>query len=121
MIFSDLSIRKLAANGPSQALTSVFSDLVSSNITALAAVNKRQVSLRHTVSLQLWAHSCDQSVPKLYPTTAVRAVPATRATRKISKLRALNTGSGFESHPLRHIHRYPHKHCITAWHLTSMC
>src|SRR5260370_42169159 len=35
----------------------------------------------------------------MYPTTAVRAVPATRATRKISKLRALNTGNGLESHP----------------------
>jgi hypothetical protein len=37
------------------------------------------------------------SVPKLYPTTAVRAAPATGATRKISKLCAFNVGTGFES------------------------
>ena len=47
------------------------------------------------------------SVPKLYPNRAVPAVRASGATRKISKLRGLNTPAGFESHPLRHTFESP--------------
>ena len=39
------------------------------------------------------------SVPKLYPNGAVRAVPASGAVRRISKLRAFSTPTGFKSHP----------------------
>jgi hypothetical protein len=38
------------------------------------------------------------TVPKLYPTTAVPAVLAITAARKINNLRGLNTPTGFESH-----------------------
>src|ERR1700730_9502792 len=39
------------------------------------------------------------SVPKLYPTRAVPAAGASGASRKISKLRAVNTATESESHP----------------------
>jgi hypothetical protein len=41
-------------------------------------------------------------VPKLYPTTAIPAVVATEAPRRINKLRACNKPAGSDSHPGHH-------------------
>jgi len=66
-------------------------------ITVLAKMTNgsREVTLPSTED-EAFARS---SVPKLYPTRAVPAVRASGAARKISKLRAFSTPTGFESHP----------------------